>query len=576
MRIGIDLGTTNSVVGMMTDEGPQLIPNPSGSFLTPSVVGIDKSGTVLVGQAAREFQVLHPDLCASGFKRAMGTERVYKLGKQSLSPIQLSSLVIKSLMQDVHHHTGQMPDSAVITVPAYFNNTQRQATIQAGTMAGLKVERIINEPTAAAIAYGVHDSNAEKTIAVFDLGGGTFDISVVEFFEGAIEVRASAGEAILGGEDFTRAIASAILKEQGAAFEQQEMKHPAKVARLIQQCEKAKRKLAKEGSAEVHVPDKKGDLDLQSAPFTISRQFTADACQRLIDRVRTPIRQAMADAGLSRNDLSEVVLVGGATRMTMIRELSEEIFGRKPLDHLNPDEVVALGATIQSGLLAEHRALEDMVVIDVAPFTLGIEISKQMGHDIKSGYFLPIINRNTVIPASRSHVVATIHANQREIFVKVFQGDNRRVTGNTLLGEFRVTDIPAAPSGEPVDIRFTYDSNGLLEVEATVMKTQKSATLVITKMAGHLTESQVNQAVQAMQALKVHPRDESHHQYLMLRAERLIPELPNMLRDDLNQLLDAYEYAIESQEPEIIDSTRDSLRNFLNVYDPDGEDEPDE
>ena len=259
--VGIDLGTTNSAIGVMVDGKPVLIPSSVGSKLTESVVGVDDSGEILVGSAAKEHQVLHPDKCASCFKRQMGSDWEVKIGKHQFSSIQLSSFVLKSLKADAEAYLNTNVDRAVITVPAYFNNQQRQATIEAGKLAGFKVERIINEPTAAALAYGVHETNAEKTIAVFDLGGGTFDISIVDFFEGAVEVRASAGEAILGGEDFTRSLARTILAGRSIMFEHAETSAPAMVSRLVQQCEKAKRALSKNESTEIFIPDKKGDLN---------------------------------------------------------------------------------------------------------------------------------------------------------------------------------------------------------------------------------------------------------------------------------------------------------------------------
>ena len=565
--VGIDLGTTNSAIGVMVDGKPVLIPSSVGVNLTESVIGIDDSGEVLVGSAAKEHQVLHPDKCTSCFKRQMGTDWSVNVGKHEFSAIQLSSFVLKSLKADAEAYLNTVVDRAVITVPAYFNNQQRQATIEAGKLAGFKVERIINEPTAAAIAYGVHETDAEKTIAVFDLGGGTFDISIVDFFEGAVEVRASAGEAILGGEDFTRSLARAILASRSMMFEHAEISAPLMVSRLIQQCEKAKRSLSKNDSTEIMIPNKKGELDGDGEKFTIDRTMLLTACKPLIERIGIPVRRAMGDAKISTKDLDQVILVGGATRMPQIINLAKEFLGQHPTGEINPDEVVALGATIQAGLIDDDAALEDMVVVDVAPFTLGVEISKQLGHENREGYFLPVINRNTVIPTSRAHLLSTMHPNQDQIKLNVYQGEGRMVKDNLLLGELNVSGIPRGPAGQEIEVRFTYDSNGVLEVEVTVVKTQKTKRLVITKHASHLSKKELSKALSAMEKLKIHPREKTNNRFAIKRAERLYQELPSFLRDELGMYLDVFESALDSQNPNEIENCRIQLEMFLSLHD---------
>ena len=565
--VGIDLGTTNSAVGVMVDGKPVLIPSSIGSNLTESVVGVDDSGEILVGSAAKEHQVLHPDQCAACFKRQMGTDWDIKIGKHRFSAIQLSSFVLKSLKADAEAFLKTEIDRAVITVPAYFNNQQRQATIEAGKLAGFKVERIINEPTAAALAYGVHETDAEKTIAVFDLGGGTFDISIVDFFEGAVEVQASAGEAILGGEDFTRSIARAILASRSIMFEHAEIKTPKMVSRLVQQCEKAKRALSKNESTEILIPDEKGNLNADGEKFMIGREMLLKSCKTLLDRIGIPVRRAMGDAKVKRQDLDQVILVGGATRMPLIIEMAEEIFGKPPTGGINPDEVVALGATIQAGLINDDVGLEDMVVVDVAPFTLGVEISKQLGQETRPGYFLPVINRNSVIPTSRSHPLATLSPNQTEVSLNVYQGEGRMVKDNLLLGELKVTGIPRGPAGQEIQVRFTYDSNGVLEVETTIVKTKQKKRMVITKHAGHLSNKELNKALSAMEKLKIHPREKNANRFTIKRAERLFQELPTVLRADLDMYLDMFEAALDSRDQNEIDTIRSQLEMFLSAHD---------
>ena len=568
--VGIDLGTTNSAIAVLVPDGPQLIPNALGHLLTPSVVAIDKSGKLLVGQLAKDHQVLYPESSASCFKRYMGSDWSTKLGKEKFDAVKLSSLILSALKEDAATFLNQEISRAVITVPAYFHDQQRQATIEAGRIAGLQVERIINEPTAASMAYGVHEKDADRTVAVFDLGGGTFDLSIVDFFEGCIEVRASAGEAVLGGEDFTRALARTVLSDQGVLFETAELKDPAMVSRLVQQCEIAKRELSKKDSADVILPGKKGVIDPENVNKTsIDRPFILRACEPLFAKVEKPIRRALGDAKLTPDDLDEVILVGGATRMPAIIDRVRAVFRHEPMGNINPDYVVALGAAIQAGLIEGNKAVEDTVVVDVAPFTLGVETSKEMGGEHKDGYFLPIINRNTVIPTSRSHRVGTVYPNQQQVAVRVLQGESRRTEDNFLLGSLDVTGIPRGPAGQEIEIRFTYDTNGVLEVEATIVKTKKVAQLVLTNKRSSLSAREIKAAVAAMQKLKTHPREETANRFALKRAERLFEELPSDLRNALGRLLDYFESTLETQDPAQIDAARLELQTFLSLYDRD-------
>jgi molecular chaperone HscC len=577
MIIGIDLGTTNSVAAIMRDHGPELIPNALGEVLTPSVVGIDLQGDLLVGRPAVELQVLHPERCASVFKRYMGTDWTATLEGRKFTPEQLSSLVLRSLKADAEAHLGEPITRAVITVPAYFNDHQRKATIRAGKMAGLTVERIINEPTAAAIAYGLHESQDEKVVIVFDLGGGTFDVSVVELFEGAVEVRASSGECWLGGEDFTRTLAARVLETQGMMFERAELDAPAMVSRILQQCEKAKKLLSKQDKTEIVVPDRHGEYRDDSPRVEVTRQQFQKWTEHLLARIELPIRRGLGDANLKRTDVDEVILVGGATRMPSVIEAVTQIFRKAPHSRLNPDEVVAAGAAVQAGLIAREASLDDMVVTDVCPFTLGVEVSRRIGMEVRDGYFLPVINRNTTIPVSRVERVSTMYANQSEIKVRVHQGESRRTKDNLLLGEFKVTGIPRGPAGQDVDLRLTYDLNGVLEVEATVVETQKRTSIVITKHVRGLSEDQVAQAVAEMQELKTHPREETVNRFLLKRAERVYRELPLMERERLSDLMDGFEAALEMHEPEeTLNRFRLELEIFLNQYEEGFQDDVDE
>ena len=576
--VGIDLGTTFSAVACMTADGAKLIPNALGDVLTPSVVGVDHQGTLVVGRAARELQVVAPERCASIFKRSMGTDWKTTLVDREFTPEKLSSLVLMSLKQDAEAYFGEPVEQAVITVPAYFNEFQRKSTIRAGEIAGLKVQRILNEPTAAAIAYGWHggtniptlshdlDSDT-KTIVVLDLGGGTFDVSVVELFEGTLEVKASSGETFLGGEDFTQTLMARVLELNGMAFEQSELRNPKLVSRLRQECEQAKRRLSTSEEVTIRIPDQQGELNEQSPVLTVTRPQFEQWTSHILNRIELPIRRALGDAGIKRDGINELILVGGATRMPLVVQRVKELFDRTPTGRLNPDEVVALGAAVQAGLFANNECVEELVVTDVAPFTMGVAVARDIGGDRQGNFFLPIINRNTVIPISRVNRVSTMNANQTSVTVRIYPGEARRIDDNVFLGEFDVSGIPRGPAGQEIDIRFTYDLNGVLEVEATVVATNRKITHVVTRYARGLTADEVALAVKEMAALKLHPRDESVNRFLILRAERIYQVLPLAERRFLDELLTGFEEALELRDSAAIASNRESLQEFLNAVD---------
>jgi molecular chaperone HscC len=565
--IGIDLGTTNSAAAYMSEQGPKLIPNALGEVLTPSVIGIDPDNKLLVGRAAKELQVLHPERCAGLFKRYMGSDWKATLAGRTYSPEELSSLVLRTLKEDAEAYFEHPVPRAVITVPAYFNDQQRKATIHAGRIAGFKVERIFNEPTAAALAYGFHEAKDEKVLLIFDLGGGTFDVSIVEIFDEALEVRASSGESFLGGEDFTRTLAARVLDLQGFPFERAEMEAPRQVARMIQQCEIAKCKLSRQETASVRVADKAGELNDKSPEVAVTRPQFQKWTNHILARIEIPIRRVLGDASLKRGDIDEVILVGGATRMPAVIEEVTNLFGKPPHRRFNPDEVVAIGAAVQAGLIAREESVKDLVVTDVAPFTLGVEVTKEFGLERRHGYFLPIINRNTTIPISRVERLSTLVPNQTELMIKIYQGEGRRVENNLFLGEFTVKGVPRGPAGQEVDVRFTYDLNGVLEVEATVVETGAKFSHVVTRLARGLNPEQVQKAVQDMAKLKAHPREETTNRFLIRRAERVFQELPQEGRMVLGQMLDGFEAALEMQDKEAIERHREALQAFLERHD---------
>lgn len=574
--IGIDLGTTNSLCGVFLGEKPRLIPNALGRMLTPSVVGVLDDGQLLVGEAARELRVTQPQRCASTFKRLMGSDARVELGGQAFTAPELSSLVLKSLKHDAEKFLAEEVTDAVITVPAYFNDNQRKATKIAGELAGLKVRRIINEPTAAALTYGFHDRAAEKKLIVVDLGGGTFDVTLMEVFEGTLEIISTSGESFLGGEDFTNRLVAETLKGHGINFELAELQQPLRVARLRQQCENAKRRLCDETEVTVALPNEDGTLADGAPTVTITRESFAGAVKPLLDRIAGPIGKALRDGRTESAEVDDVILVGGATRMLPLVEFVRNYFGTEPESTFNPDEVVCRGAAVQAALIADNRAVDDMVMTDVCPFTLGVNTAKDMGGQVRSGYFVPVIHRNTTIPVSKEHVFSTMVPNQREVQVDVYQGENRKVENNLKIGELRVTGVPPGPAGQDVFIRFTYDLNGILEVEAYVGSSEKKFSTVVTQHAVDLTDTELEEAVSRMQQLKYYPREDMANQRLLRYAERMVGEVSPFQREQFEDAIDMFEQAMNSGDRETVEAARDTLEQVLMLLgiDPDTQEDP--
>ncbi len=570
--IGIDLGTTNSLVTVFHDGKPVLIPNAHGSVMTPSVVGVLPSGEVVVGQTAKELRVTHPESCVWCFKRYMGQDRRFVLGTKEFTPHELSSLVLRSLRSDASLALGCDVTNAVITVPAYFNDHARQATRIAGEMAGLHVRRMINEPTAAALMYGFHDRKEEKNIVVIDLGGGTFDVTVMEVFESTLEIRASAGESLLGGEDFTDRIVSEVLNAENSRLELAELNDPLRVARLRSECESAKRTLATEEEASIRVPDVDGRFGDKPKRFRIDRKVFSRLCNPLMQRVASPIARALRDAELKPTEIDEIILVGGATRMNMLQIFVQEFFGQPAVMRYNPDEVVALGAAIQAALIGEDAAVDDMVMTDVCPFTMGVEVVRELGGQIQDGYFSPVLHRNSTIPISREQVFSTVVANQQSVTVKVFQGDARKVADNVLLGVLEVSSMPPGPAGSPFYIRFTYDLSGVLEVEAYAPGGKKFHTVLTNHVKG-LSPKAVEAARKRIKEMKFYPREDLANQQLARFAERMLGELHPTQREQLDGALDAYEAAMNRADRTEFAAAQQYLLLCLSALglDPNGE-----
>lgn len=566
MLVGIDLGTTNSLIGAWVEDKPHLIKNAFGDVLTPSVVGVDDGGGLLVGAAAKDRLISHPHLTAAGFKRYMGTQYEVQLGTRRFRAEELSALVLRSLKEDAEAFLGAPVTEAVITVPAYFNDTQRKATLAAGKLAGLHVERLLNEPTAAALAHGLANKNAETKYLVFDLGGGTFDVSIVELFDGVIEVHASSGDNFLGGDDFRDQLVKLFLAQHGAALKIDPLKPPqALLERTSRQAELAKRKLTNAPTAQMCVTWEEQELRWDITAVDFERH-----CEALLNRLSRPIQQALRDARLRTGQLDEVVLVGGATRMPMIRKLVTKLFGRFPVVDINPDEAIAHGAAIQAALKARNSALNDVVMTDVSPYSMGVEVAREVSEQqFEQGLYAPILERNSHIPISREERFNTLQDNQTQINLRVFQGENPLVKNNILLGEINVK-VPKGPARQQcVDVRFTYDLDGLLEVEVTVVATGEKQRLVIEGNPGVLSKEEIDRRFGELSKLKLHPRNDLVNKQLLARAERAYEESLGAAREAISHRLVSFQSVISRQERREIARAREEFESFLNELEAD-------
>jgi molecular chaperone HscC len=557
MIVGIDLGTTHSLVGYYSDEGPQLFRNALGDYLTPSVVSLDHEGHMLVGAAARDRLISHPDLSVATFKRWMGTAREVQLGTRSFRPEELSALVLRSLLADAEAALGEKVEEAVISVPAYFSDAQRKATRAAGELAGIKVERLINEPTAAALAYGLQERKEGSRFLIFDLGGGTFDVSVLEMFEGVVEVHASAGDNYLGGEDFLDALQSACLsdlKQRADDFS------PIELGLLRRRLELAKRQLSQQ--PEVSVACQIGKHDIT---WRVDQDRFLTLADPLMQRMRMPLERALRDARLRPDQLDEIVLVGGASRMPLVSRLIARMFGRLPLRHVNPDEAIALGACVASGLKSRNAKLEEVILTDVCPYTLGVEVGQRdaQGH-VQNGLFSPIIQRNSVVPVSRESSYWPMTERQARLTLKIYQGENPMVGNNIKLGELNIALNPnlSIPANEVV-VRFTYDINGVLQVEATPKASGLRHELVLQQNPGMLSDEEIRARLAALSELKIHPRAKQENIALLARAERLFEEHLSA-RQVLQQWIGHFRQVLEMQDERLIQEHRNNFSDALD------------
>ena len=546
--IGIDLGTTNSVVAVMEGGKPTVIANAEGSRTTPSIVGFSKTGERLVGQLAKRQAILNPDKTVISIKREMGSDYKVKINDKEYTPQEISAMILRKLADDASNYLGEKVTSAVITVPAYFNDAQRQATKDAGKIAGLDVLRIVNEPTAAALAYGLDSDKSEKVL-VFDLGGGTFDVSILEIGDGVHEVLSTSGDTRLGGDDFDEKIMNWLSEE----FKKQEgidlRGDKQAMQRLKEAAEKAKTELSSVVETTINLPfitaDANGPkhLDIQ-----LTRAKFEELSQDLFERCKKPVEQAIKDAGLTKNEIDEVVLVGGSTRIPAVQKLVKEYTGKEPNQSVNPDEVVAVGAAIQAGVLAGE--VKDIVLLDVTPLTLGIETL--------GGVMTPLVPRNTTIPVSKSQVFSTAENNQTAVDVHVLQGERPMASDNKSLGMFRLDGIPPAMKGLPqIEVTFDIDANGIVNVSAKDKATNKEQKITITN-SSNLSESDIDKMVKEAEMNADEDKRKKEEAEIRNNASSLITASERIVKDFEGKISDADKEKLETNRKNLEEALKEN------------------
>lgn len=560
--IGIDFGTSTSEVAVLKEGKTILIPNKNGKTITPSVVYINDNDEVKIGEDAVSYAVLEPENTAIEIKRLIGSGKSVQLGRKNLKPEEIAAYIIKYLKQCAEKYLGETIEEAVITVPAYFTNKQRVETKQAGEIAGLKVERIINEPTSAALAYGIENIKDEKHLLVYDLGGGTFDVTVLELFEGVLDVKASNGNTKLGGKDFDEALINKLANEFEKEHKINIRKDLKAMARLKETAEKTKIKLSSEKKAEINIPFlAMRDNNPVGISTTITRKKFESIIKDMVNSTLAQVDLALADSNLKTEDIDKILLVGGSTKIPFIREVLRDKFGKEPVHEINPDEAVAMGAAVQAGIKAgELTGENDIVITDVCPYTLGIECVKRINEIPLPGIFDEIIPRNKTIPVSVVKNYKTFTDNQKEVHVRVYQGDNIIAEKNNFLGEFILGSIPPKKAGEEaLDIEFLYDINGILNVKAMVRSTGKDAQITIdTREVKMDKEPDVEKEwKKSKRAKKLRP--------IIRKAEKMLSDskIGDELKEEIDILLYELKYALAKDDNTFISRYEEELTDIL-------------
>ena len=503
-----------------------------------------------------ERMSLYPDSVALAFKRSMGSEREYWLSGKKYRPEELSGLVLRALKEDAETYLGEPVTEAVISVPAYFDDQRRKATKRAGELAGLKVERMISEPTAAAVAYGLYEKKEDTRFLVFDLGGGTFDVSILELYHNILEVRAVAGDNYLGGEDFTKALEKICLNKMGLAESDLSAKDQV---RMYRHAEDAKKEISDKEEVTV---DCLLQGEMKSVRVT-AKEFEA-ACEDLLQKIKQPVKRSLSDAGLSLSDIDEVVLIGGATRLQIFRDFFIRLFRKFPDTSIHPDEAVALGAAVQAAMKERKKEVKEMILTDVCSFTLGTEVVMEYDDGVvENGHYSPIIERNTVIPTSKTSRFYTARDNQDKVCIRVLQGESRFARNNLYLGELEI-DVPKAKKGEEaVDVTYTYDINSLLEVEVKVISSGETRKLVIKGERNTMTDEEVAQRMEELSYLKVQLRDQEENRLVLLKAERMYEESLGDKRIGLELGIRRFEEALRKGDRAAVDEARKELYQIM-------------
>ncbi|MDE6916115.1 MAG: molecular chaperone HscC [Lachnospiraceae bacterium] len=562
MIIGIDLGTTNSLACVYRDGGAELIPNSLGEYLTPSVVSFEGSGEVVVGAVARERLVTNPEVTAASFKRFMGSQKVYCLAGREFTPQELSAFVLRQLKQDAERYLGEEVTEAVISVPAYFNNHQRAATLEAGKLAGIHVERLVNEPSAAALASSMMSEEEEQVYLVFDFGGGTLDVSVVDYFNNVIEIVAVSGDNHLGGNDFDAKIAQHFCASHNIEMEQLP---PQKQATLRRLAEKAKRELSEQETTFIHM-----DIEGEDKAVILNSEVLIKSCGALFDRMEKAVRHALRDSGYHVEDISEIILAGGSSKMPVVSYFLQNLLGKKPCMIGSPDEVIALGAGIYAGIKARKEEIRDMLLTDICPFTLGVGVYNPGGSQPNMS---PLIERNSVLPISRTGVYTNVEDRQRQIDFKIYQGESFNCAENLCLGAVSIPIAPVGSGQASINVTFSYDINGILVVDVEDNQSTNKKQVIFRSEGMNLSDKELARKVEELKKYRSDFEGDERDRLLLARGNRLYQELKGINRDHIRRAMREYEYAMSVNDKHAklvmrqqITAMFDRFEEFLDEY----------